>query len=257
VRTFVSPVIAPAVSSSSPLHVLAVVPARGGSKGVPRKNVRSVAGRPLIGWTFEAARGAATLARVVVSTDDPEIAEVARAEGIEVPFLRPPELAADETPMVPVLQHLLRELEAREGYRPDALCLLQPTSPLRRAEHVDAAVTLLAAHPEADAVVSVVAVPHHFHPWSVMHRDAGGYLQPFVQGEGTRVLRRQDKPVVWARNGAAVYVVRRDVLLEQGSMFGQRCLPLEMTHEDSVDVDTIADLQVAEAILASRAAVPA
>lgn len=236
------------------MNVLAVIPARGGSKGIPRKNVRLLGGRPLIEWTFLAARGAASLTRVVVSTDDPEIADVARAAGVEVPFLRPPELAADDTPMVPVLQHLLRTLERDEGYVPDALVLLQPTSPLRRAEHVDAAVALLAGDPAADAVVSVVTVPHHYHPWSVMRLDDGGALVPVVEGEGTRVLRRQDKPVVYARNGAAVYAVRRDVLLEQGTMFGRRCLPLLMTHEESIDIDGPFDLELAELLLARRAA---
>src|SRR5258706_10337909 len=122
------------------MEVLGIIPARGGSKGIPRKNLVRLAGRPLIAYTCDAARGSERLTRVIVSTDDDEIAETARGLGVEVPFMRPAHLAADETPMVDVLLDALATLGRVDNYRPDVIVLLQPTSPLRRSAHVDAAV---------------------------------------------------------------------------------------------------------------------
>lgn len=229
--------------------VLGVIPARGGSKTVPRKNLRPLGGRPLIAWTFQAARESARLGRTICTTDDEEIAALARQAGIEVPFLRPAELARDDTPTLPVVQHAVGALE-QGGYRPEVVVLLQPTSPLRRAAHIDAAVDLLEAT-GADSVVSVVQVPHNFNPVSLLRVEAGR-LVPYLPGEGVRVLRRQDKPEVWARNGAAVYVTRRDVLMQGDSFFGRDCRPLVMSREESVDIDDEMDLVMAEALLAHR-----
>jgi CMP-N,N'-diacetyllegionaminic acid synthase len=231
-------------------EVLGIVPARGGSKSIPRKNLHPVAGKPLIAYTFDAARESQRLTRTILSTDDEEIAQAGRLAGIEVPFMRPAELAADDAPTLPVLQHALSFLRAA-GYRPDAVVILQPTSPLRRAEHIDHAVEIL-EEGRCDSVVSVVQVPHNFHPMSVM-TNVDGFLFPYLGGEGTRVLRRQDKPTVFARNGAAVYAVLHDTITEQGSLFGDRCRPLEMSAEDSVDVDGPFDLVVAETLLRQRA----
>lgn len=230
-------------------EVLGLIPARGGSKTIPRKNLRPLGGRPLIAWTFQAARGSARLTRIICSTDDAEIAALARQAGVEVPFLRPAELAQDDTPTLPVVQHAVRAVE-QAGYRADVVVLLQPTSPLRRAAHIDAAVDLLLSS-GADAVVSVVEVPHHFNPVSLL-RIEDGRLVPYLPGEGVRVLRRQDKPEVWARNGAAVYVTRREVLLDEESFFGRDCRPLVMSREESVDIDDETDLAIAEALLARR-----
>jgi CMP-N-acetylneuraminic acid synthetase len=187
------------------------------------------------------------LTRVIPSTDDEEIARVARACGIQVPFSRPADLARDETPMVDVLCHALSWLEAHEGYRPDLVVLLQPTSPLRRAEHIDAAVDLL-IQSGADTVVSVVEVPHQFNPVSVM-RAEGSRLVPFL--EGRMILRRQDKPQVYARNGPAVLVVRREVV-ERGELYGRVVRPLVMSLADSVDIDSAEDLALAEFWLGRR-----
>lgn len=230
-------------------EVLGVILARGGSKTVPRKNLRPLAGRPLIAYTLQAARESARLTRVICSTDDADIAALARQAGIEVPFVRPAVLAGDDTPSLPVVQHAVRALE-QEGYRADVVVLLQPTSPLRRAADIDAAVDLLLSS-GADSVVSVVEVPHHFNPVSVL-RIEDGRLVPYLPGEGVRVLRRQDKPQVWARNGAAIYVTRREVLLDEGTFFGRDCRPLVMNREDSVDIDDETDLVIAEALLERR-----
>lgn len=228
----------------SSANVLGVVPARGGSKGIPHKNLAAVAGRPLLAYTADAVRASRRLTRAVVSTDDEAIADGARHLGLDVPFMRPAALAEDATPMLPVLQHADREMTAR-GFAAGVVVLLQPTSPLRRAEHVDAAVDLL-VESGADSVVSVVEVPHQFSPVSVMRME-GKRLVPFLDGE--LVTRRQDKPRTWARNGPAVLAVRADVL-RGGSLYGTDVRPLVMTAHDSFDLDTPDDLEWLEAWLA-------
>lgn len=228
------------------MNVLGVVPARGGSKGIPNKNVTTVAGRPMLAYTADAVRASRRLTRAVVSTDDEAIARVARSLGLEVPFLRPAELAVDGAPMLPVLQHAVREL-AGAGFSAEAVVLLQPTSPLRRAEHIDRAVDLLETT-GADSVVSVVEVPHQFAPTSVMRLE-GERLRPYV--EGPLVTRRQEKPRVYARNGPAVVAVRTSVL-EHGSLYGDDCRPMVMSAADSVDIDGPEDLTFAELLLARR-----
>jgi len=225
------------------MTVLGIVPARGGSKGLPNKHLRPLGGQPLLARTAEAARHSRSLTRTVLSTDDPAIAAAGRALGLDVPFMRPPDLAADEAPMLPVLRHAVETL-AREGFRADVVVLLQPTSPFRRSEHIDTAVDLLAAS-GADSVVSVVEVPHQFNPVSVLTLT-GGRLQPYAPGP--LVTRRQDKPRVYARNGPAVLAVRVAVL-EQGQLYGDDCRPLVMTAADSVDIDDQHDFEYAEFLL--------
>lgn len=229
------------------MNVLGVVPARGGSKAIPGKNLAPIGGRPLLAYTADAARASRRLTRTVVSTDDAAIADTARTLGLEVPFLRPAALAADDTPMLPVLQHAAREL-ARDGFAADAVVLLQPTSPLRRAEHIDRAVDLLQST-GADSVVSVVEVPHPFTPVSVLRLE-GERLQPYLDGE--TATRRQDKPRLFARNGPAVLAVRTRVL-EQGSLYGTDSRPLLMAAADSIDVDGPEDLAQAELLLGNGA----
>ena len=230
------------------ITVLAVIPARGGSKGIAQKNLRQVAGRPLLAYTADAARTSRRITRAIVSTDDSAIAATARELGLDVPFMRPDDLSDDVTPMLPVLQHAEREMSAR-GFVADAILLLQPTSPLRRADHVDAAIDLLESS-GADTVVSVVEVPHQFNPVSVM-RIEQDRLVPFI--DGPLVLRRQDKPRVFARNGPAVLAVRTSVL-QSGALYGHDVRPLLMTAEDSLDVDTVGDLELAEYFLSRRLA---
>lgn len=226
------------------MKVLGVIPARGGSKGISNKNLALLAGKPLLAYTCEQALAAKTLTRVIISSDDETIAACAKRFGIEVPFMRPIELAQDETPMLEVLQHAVRMLEESEGYRPDILVLLQPTSPLRRAEHIDAAVRLL-QESDADSVVSVVEVPHQFTPHSLLRLEEG-CLVPYLNGP--QLLRRQEKPILYARNGPAVLAVRRRVL-ERQSLYGKISRPLVMPLEASVDIDGPSDLALAEALL--------
>lgn len=223
------------------MRLLAVIPARGGSKGIPRKNLRVLAGLPLIAHSITAAQAAATVDRVVVSTEDPEIAAVARAWGAEV-VDRPQSLARDDSPTLDSLRHTVAALETVDGYRPDAVVTLQPTSPLRTARHIDEAAALFAADPTADSLVSCVPVPHIFHPRSVMRRDADGYLAPYLPDP--QPTRRQDKEPVLARNGAAIYITRTERLAD--FVFGGRLLAYLMDEDSSLDIDVEADLALAE-----------
>lgn len=232
-------------------RALGVIPARGGSKSIPRKNLVELCGRPLIVYTFEATQGSCLLDRVILSTDDEEIAMLGREYGIEVPFLRPADLARDDTPTLPAIQHAVRYLEETEDYQPSYVVILQPTSPLRQAHDIDEALELL-VESGADSVVSVVEVPHNFNPVSVMRTAEDGRLEPYLQPESGWILRRQDKPVVYARNGAAIYAIKYTVLMEQNSLFGQRCMPYVMTPYESIDVDEQYDLELAEFLLQRR-----
>ena len=228
------------------MRFLGIIPARGGSKGVPGKNIRPLAGKPLIAWTIEAAQGSGSLDPLLVSTDDPAIAAVARDLGVEV-RMRPAALAEDDTPTRPVLEHVAKELEA-EGSVFDAIVTLQPTSPLRLPVHIREACSQFAADPQADSLVSCIAVPHIFNPLSVMKRNADGYLENFM--EGTVITRRQEKPEVFARNGAAIYVTRRDRIGDY--VFGGKLLCYLMDEKYSLDIDAAADFIAAERIMAAR-----
>ncbi len=230
------------------MRVVGLIPARGGSKGIPGKNIAPCAGQPLLAWTCEAALGSRRLARTILSTDSEAIAAVGRACGLEVPFLRPADLAEDETPAMAVMAHALDWLEAR-GETVDALALLQPTSPLRSSRHIDDAVALF-EESGADAVVSVMAVPHRFHPSSVM-RDEAGRLAPFMNGD--TVTRRQNQAPLLARNGPAVLVVSR-AGVASGKLYGGRTIGYRMSGADSIDIDTAEDLRLAELLLRDRAA---
>ncbi len=227
-------------------NVIGVIPARGGSKGIPNKNLALLCGRPLLAYTADAAKESKRLTRTIVSTDDERIAECARSLGLDVPFMRPSSLAGDDVPMLPVLQHAIDALQS-DGFSADIVVLLQPTSPLRRGEHIDAAVDWL-QRVRGDSVVSVVEVPHQFNPTSVMRID-DGLLKPFL--EGSTAARRQDKPRVYARNGPAVLAVHARGLRE-GSLYGNESWPLVMSPEDSLDIDTPWDLRLVESALSAR-----
>ena len=234
--------------SDSP-KVLAVIPARGGSKGVPRKNIRPVGGKPLIAWTIECALAARHLFhRVIVSTDDAETAAIAREFGAEVPFMRPGDLAQDKSPTLPVLKHAVGFIEQQDGLVLDWVMLLQPTAPLKGPQDLEAALEL-AKQGDCDSVISVVQV-FDVHP-VLMKRIEDGLLQPFCveEPEGTR---RQDySPPAYMRNGA-IYLTRREVLMEQGSIWGQRIRPYVMPEERSLSIDNEWHIKMADVILSER-----
>jgi CMP-N,N'-diacetyllegionaminic acid synthase len=218
------------------MDVVGLIPARAGSKGIPRKNLATLAGRPLIAWTLEAAQASQTLTSIVVSTDSKEIAEA--VAGIQL-LQRPVRLATDETPMRAVVDHALAELAT-----PDVLVLLQPTSPLRRPEHIDEAVQLL-LETGADSVVSVVEVPHRYAPESLMALHDGRLV-----ALAESAARRQDKQRVYARNGPAVLALRPDRLGDD--LYGGDCRGYLMRPEDSLDIDGPFDLELAELLLSRR-----
>jgi CMP-N,N'-diacetyllegionaminic acid synthase len=225
---------------------VAIIPARGGSKGIPRKNIHPLCGQPLIAYSIGAARQSKSIDRTIVSTDDSEIAEISRHFGAEV-RMRPASLSQDDTPTRAVLEHVVTAL-AGERYLPDAVLTLQPTSPLRTAAHIDEAAGLFAADPRADSLVSCVEVPHIFHPLSVMRLTSEGYLEPFLPAP--QPYRRQDKEGVLARNGAAIYITRTARVAEY--VFGGRLIPYLMDADSSVDIDTLEDIRIAERRLRSR-----
>lgn len=227
--------------------VLGIVPARGGSKGVPGKNVRPLAGHTLLEYTARAARESGVLDRVILSTDSPDIADAGRRAGLEVPFMRPVTLAADDTPMLPVIQHAL-DAVARGGWSPDIVVLLQPTSPLRRSDHIRDAVATL-CETKADSVVTVVEIPRHLSPDYVM-RVEGGRLQPFLP-DGVRATRRQDARPAYSRDGT-VYACWRATVERFGNIYGDDCRPLLIDARESLSIDSPADWDAAERLLAGR-----
>lgn len=226
------------------MEVLALVTARGGSKGLPRKNVHPFLGRPLIAWSIGAAKAARCVTRTVVTTDDAEIAAVSREWGAEVPFLRPAELAQDLTPDVPVFQHALRWLAEKEGYRPDFVVHLRPTSPLRPRGLIDDGVRQLIDNAGADSVRSVCIPPNNpFKMWRIVD----GRLVPLVES-GVREQYNQPRqvlPTVYWQIGA-LDVTRPHVILDKGSMTGDVVLPAIMETEHAVDIDDIHALRIAE-----------
>ncbi|MCO6509301.1 MAG: acylneuraminate cytidylyltransferase family protein [Aridibacter famidurans] len=229
------------------MKVLGLIPARGGSKGVPRKNIRLLNGKPLLAYTAASAFGSELLSRVVLSTEDEEIAEVGRSVGLDVPFLRPAELAEDTTPTLPVVRHALRQLEDL-GERFEAVCLLQPTNPLRRAEDIDACIRLLESS-GADSVVSVLRVPSEYNPSWVYRKSENGEL--FLStGESEPPARRQDLPAAFHRDGT-IYVTRTEVINTAGSLYGRSIVGYEMKAEFSVNIDTQSDWEQAEALVTS------
>lgn len=225
--------------------VVGIVPARSGSKGVPGKNTRLLHGRPLLEYTARAAFAAGVLDRVILTTDSPDIADVGRRVGLEVPFLRPAALSQDDTPMVPVLRHAVEALAA-DGWTPGIIVLLQPTSPLRRPEHIVDAVEMLKQTP-ATSVVSVVEVPRHLSPDYVMRVEAG-VLKPFL-ADGLRITRRQDARQAYVRDGT-VYAFRAETLDRFGDIYGNDCRPLLIPADESLSIDSPADWDVAERMLA-------
>jgi CMP-N,N'-diacetyllegionaminic acid synthase len=229
-------------------QILALIPARGGSKGVARKNIRELAGKPLIAWTIEIASACSTLDRVIVSTEDQKIAKIARQCGAEVPFIRPGELAQDNTPDLPVYQHALSWLAEYEGYRPEIVVWLRPTTPLRTVQDVEAAIQLL-IETGADCVRSVSLAEHHPY-W--MKRLDGDRLVPFVDGvDESKYYRRQLLPSAYRLNGAVDVTWYRTVM-QKGMLYSGDVRGYVMPVERSIDLDSELDFALAELLLQRR-----
>jgi N-acylneuraminate cytidylyltransferase len=222
-------------------EVLAVIPARGGSKGIPHKNIRDFAGYPLIAYSIAAALQAERVSRVIVSTDDAEIAEIARSFGAEVPFLRPEALAQDDTLDLPVFEHALAWLKEHEGYQPNLIVQLRPTSPVRPVDLVDRATKLLLDNPDADSVRGVV--PAGQNPHKMWRIGPDGQMRPLLTveriDEPYNAPRQKLPPVYWQTGH--IDVIRPDVILENGSMSGDVILPVYVDPVFTVDIDNLRD----------------
>lgn len=228
------------------MKVLAIIPARGGSRGIPHKNIVPLAGKPLFAYSVEHALGSRHIERTIVSTDDEEIARLAVSWGAEVPFMRPEELGGDEVLDLPVFVHALEWLDKHEHYRPDIVVHLRPTGPLRWVRQIDEAIDLLTGNPAADSVRSV-SIPSQ-HPYRMFSIGKDGFLVPLMKTEYKEpfLLRRQDCPPVYWYN-CVIDVTRRKTILEKGSMTGDHILPYIMDSRFIVDVDSPDDLLLAEA----------
>ena len=242
------------------MNVLALIPARGGSKSIPRKNIRAFAGHPLIAYSIAAGLCAETVTRVVVSTDDEEIALISRRYGAETPFLRPSEFSQDQTPDLPVFQHALRWLSEHEGYHPEIVVQLRPTSPFRRVRHIDEAVYRLMERPDADSV-RTVCVPFQ-NPFKMWKIGSDGLMQPLIPSvEGAHTgaplhrmepynMPRQALPEVYWQTGY-VDAAWADTILKKGTMTGERILPLVIDPSEWTDIDSPDDWRRAERLLES------
>ena len=221
------------------MKVLGLIPARAGSKGVPGKNRREIGGMSLVERTFRVAQESEVLDRIVVSTDDYQVLANAQKMGLEVPFVRPVVLSGDSTPMIDVVNHALAQLDL-SGYRPTAVMLLQPTSPLRTADHIRQAFGLLWG---GDSVCSVVPLPLTLCPHYVMKVDDQGHLVNFLP-EGAAITRRQDVPQAYVRDGT-IYLTKRSVLVEKRSFYGSSCIPMVLDPSESLSIDTEEDWTLA------------
>jgi YrbI family 3-deoxy-D-manno-octulosonate 8-phosphate phosphatase len=231
-------------------EVLAIVPARGGSKSMPRKNLQPFAGHPLLAWSIAAGLQARAVGRVIVSTDEAEIAEIARRYGAETPFLRPGNLAADDTPDLPVFEHALDWLRRQESYQPQIVVQLRPTSPVRPPDCVDRAVQILLDHPEVDSVRGVV--PSGQNPYKMWRIGDDGRLLPLLRDGFSEPynMPRQALPATYWQTGH-IDAIRTATIVEKKSMSGEMILPLVLDLRYTVDIDTLRDWQRAEALLVS------
>jgi N-acylneuraminate cytidylyltransferase len=231
-------------------EVLALIPARGGSKSIPHKNIRSFAGHPLIAYSIAAGLASELVSRVIVSTDDEQIAAVARKYGAQTPFLRPAELSQDHTADLPVFQHALEWLADNEDYCPEIVVQLRPTSPFRRISHIDQAVYRLLERPQADSV-RTVCVPFQ-NPFKMWRIGPDGFMQPLLGAEYSEPynMPRQLLPEVFWQTGY-VDVAWADTILVKGSMTGERILPLVIDPSEWIDIDSPDDWRRAERLLES------
>jgi len=228
--------------------ILAVILARGRSKGIPGKNIKPLAGKPLIAWTIEAARNSQYIDRVVVSTDSDEIAGVSETWGARAPFRRPAELATDDAPRDPAIVHAITWLAENENQKNDMIVFLQPTTPLRTHRHIDEAIEKFVADKQARSLVSVKEAVDS--PYWMRVISGRGYLENFVQTE-KEYVRRQDLPKVYSLNGA-VYIAYTDVFLEEKSFYVRNTAYYLMDALSSIDIDEKIDFDLAELIIRQR-----
>ena len=226
---------------------LGIITARGGSKSIPKKNIKKLAGRPLIKYTIEAAQESKLLDRVIISTDSREIANYCKKQGIEAPFLRPKHLATDTAKSLGALIHAVRYLEKKEKHKPDYIITLQPTSPLRTSQDIDNSIKLILKNKEVDSLVSVTAIQDTHHPFKIMTFN-GEYLGQYKKG---RLVPRQALPKFYARN-SAIYITKYNILMKDKRIIGKKCLPYFMPKERSIDIDDKFDWKIADYLIKQK-----
>jgi CMP-N,N'-diacetyllegionaminic acid synthase len=228
------------------MKILGLIPARGGSKGIPKKNIKILGNKPLLQYTQEAAKRSSLLSRVILSSDDQEIISIAKNLDLEVPFIRPENLAQDKTSSLEVIFHALNYFRDKSIYF-DAVCLLQPTSPFRQKNLIDHAIRKF-IQGDYDSLITVKKVPAEFNPHWVFEEESGKLK--LATGENEIISRRQDLPPAYFRDGA-IYLTKTEVILNQKSLFGQNIGFLENLNLNSVNLDTMEDWKKAEQILKS------
>ena len=235
------------------MKILAIIPARGGSKGVTKKNIKLLAGKPLIYYTFREAKKSQYISRIIISTDCSETIEIAKQYGVEAPFVRPKELSRDNVQDFPVCEHAIKTLSEQGGFVPDMIAWLRPTSPLRKVKHIDEAIEILMANPAGDSVRSLCLAPEHpFKMWKVV----SGHLTPFVPTEVTGIKEpynypRQELPPAYVQNGA-IDVVRAKTIIDKRSISGDVILPYIMEAVYSINIDTELDFSLAELLMKEK-----
>ena len=233
-----------------PYRILGVIPARGGSKGLMGKNIKPLLGVPLIHYTIQASQKTRGLLDVIVSTDSEEISHIARKAGAWVPFLRPAELAGDEAPTYLAMQHAIDFYESQRKKRVDHIMILQPIAPLRSAGDIDRAIEIYCRHqPEADSLISVCRADD-YHP-QTLYKKEESFLKPWEE-RALYTKRRQDLETVFWRNGA-IYISRRDLVMDQGKIIGDHLLYYEMPRSRSINIDGLYDFKMAELFLENKA----
>ncbi|MBJ2174584.1 acylneuraminate cytidylyltransferase family protein [Aureibaculum sp. A20] len=228
------------------MRILGLIPARGGSKGVPRKNIKLLNSKPLLQYTTQVALESKLLTKVILSSDDDEIIQIAKKIGIEVPFKRPELLANDTSPTLPVIQHALQFLKENKNEEFDAVCLLQVTTPFRTVGFLDEALRKF-IESDTDSLISVQKVPHEYNPhWVFVKNDAGNL--EIATGEKQIIARRQELPDTFHRDGS-IYITKVEILLKGNSLYGDSISHIESPHESYVNIDTERDWEKAEELV--------
>ncbi|MGV8947226.1 MAG: cytidylyltransferase domain-containing protein [Lutibacter sp.] len=227
------------------MRVLAIIPARGGSKGVPKKNIKFLGGKPLIAYTIEAAKNAKGITKLILSSENDEIIKIAKDYGLEAPFKRPANLATDESPTILTVIHAL-DYYKEKGVEFDAVCILQVTNPFRTSEFIDQAISQF-KNAQTDSLISVLEVPHEYNPHWIFEKNAKGNLE-ISTGESEIISRRQELPVAYYRDGS-IYITKTDVILNQKSLYGKSIAYIEADKTTHVNIDTMEDWEKAEQIL--------
>jgi len=227
------------------VNIIGIIPARGGSKGINRKNLAMIKNKPLVGHSIDHAFSSSFISRVIVTTEDKEIRDVALDYGADVPFIRPAELAEDHVLDLPCFQHALNFINENEGYKADIVVHLRPTAPYRKSKWIDEAIELLIENPKADSVRSV-SIPDK-HPYRIFQIDKYGYLDPIMKHEHPTPynLRRQDLPVMYYYN-CVIDVTKPTTIFDKNSMTGDKIIPYIMNPDEVIDIDTPFDLELAK-----------